>query len=279
MTARPPRQRAPAPHARAGPREPGDPLPGYTGTGRLAGRRALVVGGVWGGGPGRAVATALAKEGCAAVAVADRAPGGRGPGAGAVPAEGPGDDPLRALARQLSSLGAWALPIHCDPGTERDVRAAAAHTLLEFGSVDVVVVCEGAPEPSGPAGAVPSARAAARESLLARGLRLVRGVRSLLGEGAAAVVLAEPVLAEPGRSRPAGAEAGAGTAITVNGGARAARRAAAEDARRGGVRLSGLLAGRRDTDAEVAAAVVRLAAGAVRSGDVVEVAQVLRASV
>ncbi|MBV2364929.1 hypothetical protein [Streptomonospora nanhaiensis] len=273
MIARPPRRRPPVPHRRAGPRadsrDPADPLPGYTGTGRLADRRALVVGGVTEGGPGAAVAAALAKEGAAAVAVADRAPGGHRE-AGAVPAAGAGDGPLADLARVLASLGAWALPIHCDPRAERDVRAAAAHTLLEFGAVDVVVVCESPPAP--PAGPAPAPRAAVWDSLLSGGLRLVRGVRGLLGEGASAVVLAEP-----GPARPAGAEAGAGTAITVNGGVRAAAAPLAAALRRRGVRLTGLLAGRRDSDAEVAAAVVRLAAGAARTGDVLDVAQVLGA--
>ncbi|GAB3207142.1 hypothetical protein GCM10027294_12570 [Marinactinospora endophytica] len=126
---------------------PHDPIPHYTGRGRLTGRRALVVGGlVDGTGPGREVAAALAKEG-AAVAVADD-PGG--PSKPAAPqgwrratptANGVPADPLHTTARMLADLGACALPVRCDPTREADCRGAVAHTTLEFGGIDLLVVC------------------------------------------------------------------------------------------------------------------------------------------
>ncbi|WP_133739653.1 SDR family NAD(P)-dependent oxidoreductase [Actinorugispora endophytica] len=127
-----------------------DPIPGHVGAGRLRGRRALVAGGFDRvEGPGRVLAAALAKEG-AAVAVAGAANGGavpaqrtrgrRGPTAGTRPEPG-----VLAAADLLGGLGAHTLPLHCEPGDETDCRKAVAHTALEFGGIDLLVVCADVP--------------------------------------------------------------------------------------------------------------------------------------
>ncbi|WP_393916458.1 hypothetical protein [Halostreptopolyspora alba] len=118
----------------------GDPVPGYVGDGLLRGRRALVAGGVTdGSGAGRIAAVALAKEG-AAVAVADRT--ARAGPSGAWPLDQRGhDDVLLATTRLLTAIGARTLALHCDLDTEAGCRGAAAHTALEFGAIDTLVVC------------------------------------------------------------------------------------------------------------------------------------------
>ncbi|GAB3438734.1 hypothetical protein GCM10027570_02140 [Streptomonospora sediminis] len=297
MTARPSRHLA-AEAPPAGTAALWDPLPGYTPRGALCGRRALVVGGLAGGGPGRAVAAVLAKEG-AAVALADTAePAGRVAGARPVARQRLGDDPVLLAAGLVSALGAWSLPIHCDPASESGVRAATAHSALEFGAVDLMVVygpaarADAAPEgslrPAGAPGGVGGTGVAGatgggpsggdrlgaafaapgthpgpvlRERGLSGALRAVREARPFLSEGAAAVLLG-------GRSAPGGA--GLGTRAQ----ARSVLRALAGSLRGRQVRLNCLLPLPADTDAAVAAAVADLAAGSGRAGDAVGVSQV-----
>lgn len=118
----------------------GDPVPEYAGSDLLRGRRALVAGGITdGSGAGRIAAVALAKEG-AAVAVADRT--ARAGPSGAWPLDARDhDDALLATTRLLTAIGARTLALHCDLDTEAGCRGAAAHTALEFGAIDTLVVC------------------------------------------------------------------------------------------------------------------------------------------
>ncbi|GAA1764540.1 hypothetical protein [Streptomonospora arabica] len=242
-----------------------DPLPGYTARGALRGRRALVLGGLAGGGSGRAVAAALAKEG-AAVGLADTTGlAGSAPGARPVPRQRLGDDPVLQAAGLVSSLGAWSLPIHCDPASESDGRAAVAYTALEFGAVDLLVVhgaAVGAARGDDRTGGLGAAVAAAPPAHRPRGsgitpaLGAVRGARPFLGDGAAAVVLGE-------RGAPGGGPQ-----------ARAALRSLAGSLSGRRMRLNCLIPHAADTDAAVAAAVVELAADDGRTGEVVGVAQV-----
>ncbi|MFC3999794.1 hypothetical protein ACFOVU_28025 [Nocardiopsis sediminis] len=154
-----------------GARSAGTPVAGRPVAGRagrpLAGRRALVAGGMRA--EGRAIALALAEAG-AAVAVADDA-GRTGLPPGARPLPGGYGGPLSGTARRLSQLGAVALAIHCDLASEADCQGAPAYAALEFGALDILVVCAGAlrREPSS-------------------ALWLVRAARAFLADGAAVVL-------------------------------------------------------------------------------------------
>ncbi|GLU47525.1 SDR family oxidoreductase [Nocardiopsis ansamitocini] len=133
-----------------------DPLPEYARSGRLKGRRALVAGGFTGGSQiGRVVATALGKEG-AAVALADAVVSDPGaPGAWPLPAPRRGDGQAATKTRPdsmvvetaglVSDFGSYALPLHCDLADEKACQGAVAHTALEFGGIDLLVVCGTAP--------------------------------------------------------------------------------------------------------------------------------------
>ncbi|MBB4929467.1 NAD(P)-dependent dehydrogenase (short-subunit alcohol dehydrogenase family) [Lipingzhangella halophila] len=172
----------------------GDPVPGYAGSGRLNGQRALVVGGVMdGAGSGRIAAVALAKEG-AAVAVADRT--GRAGLPGAWPLDHQGQqDALLATTRLLGAIGARTLAIHCDLDTEGGCREAVAHTALEFGAIDTLVVCANA--------------AAERDGPVDSTAWLVQAARVFMVAGASVIVPApEPRAGSPGPG-PAAATAGA----------------------------------------------------------------------
>ncbi|QBI52332.1 hypothetical protein [Streptomonospora litoralis] len=267
MIARPPRRTAAAEARQGRPAVPRDPLPGYTPRGALRGRRALLMGGLADGGPGRAVAAALAKEG-AAVALADTTGlPGLPPGAQPVPRQRLGDDPVLLAAGLVSALGAWSLAIHCDPASAAQGRAAVAHTALEFGAVDLLVVHGGAAgavrdegRMGGPGVAVGAAAPAPRTRRGARltgALRVAREARPFLGEGAAAVLLVR-------RSEPEVSAAPLRAELRTLAGAMHGRRA----------RLNCLIPRAADTDAGIAAAVAELAAGGGRSGEVVGVAQV-----
>jgi len=263
MTARPPRGRAAAGTPQGKGAALRDPLPGYAPRGVLQGRRALLFGGLAAGGPGRSVAAALAKEGTA-VAVADTTRlSGLPPGARPVPRQRLGDDPVLLAAGLVSALGAWSLPIHCDPSSEADGREAVAHTALEFGSLDLLVVHGSAA--TGPhsgrerAKRGPGAAPAPRSSLgrLGGALRAVREARPFLDDGAAVVLLGE-------RGRAVGGTAGVAADLRSLAGVLGGR----------GVRLSCLLPRAADTDADIAAAVADLASDTGRTGEVVGVAQV-----
>ncbi|WP_052809276.1 Rossmann-fold NAD(P)-binding domain-containing protein [Streptomonospora alba] len=266
MTARPPGSAAAARSPRGGARDVPDPLPDYTPRDALHGRRALVIGGLAGGGPGRTVAAALAKEG-AAVAVADTTRlAGQAPGARPVPRQLASDDPVLLTAGLVSALGAWSLPIHCDPASESDGRTAVAYTALEFGALDLLVVCgttavgdDTGSHRTGGLGAAVAPGAAPhlhQGSELGSVLRTVRAARPFLSEGAVAVLLGER---------------GAGSPR-----ARAALRSFAGSLGERRVRVNCLAPRSADTEAAVAAAVAELAAEDGRSGEVVGVAQVPR---
>ncbi|GAA4906740.1 hypothetical protein [Streptomonospora salina] len=246
-----------------------DPLPDYTPHEALRGRRALVVGGLAGGGPGRTVAAGLAKEG-AAVALADTTRlDGLAPGARPVPRKRLADDPVLAAAGVVSALGAWSLPIHCDPASESDGRAAVAYTALEFGAVDLLVVCGSAEDARGShrAGGLGAAVALAPDaapappmgpgSELEAAVRTVRGARPFLSEGAAAVVVS-----------------GRGAPYPVGPRSRAALRSFAGSPGERRVRVNCLALRSGDTDTAVAAAVAGLAAEDGPCGEVVGVARV-----
>ncbi|MDA2807857.1 hypothetical protein [Nocardiopsis suaedae] len=168
-----------------------DPLADGRGAGRLAGRRALVVGdfgdaGAADGGALAAVAAALAEEG-AAVAVAGDA--GR-PGAvagplptartAARPTARPGDavpqarahSAVERAAQGAAELGAWTLALHCPMDGEASCRAAVAHAALEFGALDLLVA------------AVPPGPGAHREAVA----WLVRAARDFMLPGASVVL-------------------------------------------------------------------------------------------
>lgn len=86
---------------------------------RLAGRSALVTGG--GQGIGRAIALALAREGCG-VAVAD--------------IQG---ERAAAVAGEVAAGGATALPVTADLTRRAEVERAVAVTLERFGHLDLLV--------------------------------------------------------------------------------------------------------------------------------------------
>lgn len=94
----------------------------------LRGRVALVGGGSKG--IGRAVAAALAAEGCG-VAIGAR-----------------GDDDLRAAAAAIrASTAADVLAVRCDMAVQDDVRAFVARATQHFGRLDIVVNNAGGPPP------------------------------------------------------------------------------------------------------------------------------------
>jgi fengycin family lipopeptide synthetase B len=86
---------------------------------RLAGKAAIVTGA--GRGIGRAIALALAREGCA-VTLASR-----------TRAE------LEAVAAEVVGLGARALPLAADVSAEAEAARLAEETLQAFGRVDILV--------------------------------------------------------------------------------------------------------------------------------------------
>ena len=86
---------------------------------KLAGKTALVTGA--GRGIGRAIALALAREGCQ-VAVADIL-----------------GENARAVAAEATALGAKGLPVTVDLTRRAEVEAAVAEVLAQFGQLDVLV--------------------------------------------------------------------------------------------------------------------------------------------
>jgi NAD(P)-dependent dehydrogenase (short-subunit alcohol dehydrogenase family) len=100
--------------------EPRDEMRGYTGTGKLAGKVALVTGGD--SGIGRAVAVAFAKEG-ADVAIAYLSE----------------DDDARHTARLVEAEGRRALLLPGDLSREQQCVDAVERTASELGGLDVLV--------------------------------------------------------------------------------------------------------------------------------------------
>lgn len=86
---------------------------------KLGGKTALVTGG--GRGIGRAIALALAREGCQ-VAVADILA-----------------DAARAVMDEVEALGVKGLALHVDLTRRRDVERAVGDVLAQFGQLDVLV--------------------------------------------------------------------------------------------------------------------------------------------
>lgn len=207
-----------------------DPLPDHRG--RLAGRRALVVGdfgdaGDAAGGVLAAVAAALAEEG-AAVAVAGDA-GRAGSVAGPLPTARPTDavprpraqSAVESAAQGAAALGAWTLALHCPMDGEASCRAAVAHAALEFGALDLLVA------------AVPPGSDTHREAVA----WLVRAARDFMLPGASVVLVGAAWARDPaGWARSLGAPlrsrgirvgtAGVGPAVGPGERARACVRAA-----------------------------------------------------
>jgi NAD(P)-dependent dehydrogenase (short-subunit alcohol dehydrogenase family) len=98
---------------------------------RLAGKKALVIGGSTG--IGAAICRRFADE-CADVAVAS-----------------PGDEPARAaLASELAKAGRNVLSLSVDVRIEEEIKAAVARTIETFGTIDILVNNAGIGEPAGP---------------------------------------------------------------------------------------------------------------------------------
>ncbi|OBF27532.1 short-chain dehydrogenase [Mycobacterium sp. ACS1612] len=95
----------------------------------LAGKVAFIGGASRG--IGATIAEALAREG-AAVAVAARSE-----------REGKVPGTIHTVAERITSRGGKALPVQCDVTNEASVEAAVAHTVLEFGGIDVLVANAG----------------------------------------------------------------------------------------------------------------------------------------
>ncbi|MFC6880145.1 MULTISPECIES: SDR family oxidoreductase [Actinomadura] len=108
--------------------EPHDEMRGYTGSGRLAGRRALITGGD--SGIGRAVAVAFAKEG-ADVAITYL--------------EEDGD--ARHTRELVEREGRRCLTLGGDLAEERHCREVVEHTARELGGLDVLVLHHGTQTP------------------------------------------------------------------------------------------------------------------------------------
>ncbi len=99
--------------------EPHDEMRGYEGSGKLAGRAALVTGGD--SGIGRAVAIAFAKEG-ADVSIAYLSE----------------DDDARHTASLIEAAGRRAHTVAADLSREENCRRAVAETVEAFGKLDVL---------------------------------------------------------------------------------------------------------------------------------------------
>jgi NAD(P)-dependent dehydrogenase (short-subunit alcohol dehydrogenase family) len=100
--------------------EPRDEMRGYTGSGKLEGRVALVTGGD--SGIGRAVCVAFAKEG-ADVAIAYLSE----------------DDDAKHTASLVEAEGRRAITLRCDVQKEEEARRIVTDTVEQLGKLDVLV--------------------------------------------------------------------------------------------------------------------------------------------
>src|SRR3954451_13098262 len=100
--------------------EPQDSMEGYTGTGKLAGRVALVTGGD--SGIGRAVCVAFAKEG-ADVAIAYLSE----------------DGDAERTKSLVEAEGRRAIMLRCDVQNEDEARGIVRDTVAQLGRIDVLV--------------------------------------------------------------------------------------------------------------------------------------------
>jgi NAD(P)-dependent dehydrogenase (short-subunit alcohol dehydrogenase family) len=116
----PPQQQERPGHEGAMEPEPQDEMRGYKGTGKLAGKVALVTGGD--SGIGRAVCAAFAKEG-ADVAIAYLSE----------------HDDARHTAGLVEAEGRRAITIACDLSTEGGCREAVTRTVDELGGIQILV--------------------------------------------------------------------------------------------------------------------------------------------
>jgi NAD(P)-dependent dehydrogenase (short-subunit alcohol dehydrogenase family) len=100
--------------------EPQDEMRGYTGTGKLDGKVALVTGGD--SGIGRAVCAAFAKEG-ADVAIAYLSE----------------DEDARHTASLVEAEGRRAITLRCDVQKEDEARGIVTQTVEQLGGIDILV--------------------------------------------------------------------------------------------------------------------------------------------
>src|SRR3954466_2765857 len=100
--------------------EPQDEMRGYTGTGKLDGKVALVTGGD--SGIGRAVCAAFAKEG-ADVAIAYLSE----------------DDDAKHTASLVEAEGRRAITLRCDVQKEEEARGIVTQTVDQLGKLEVLV--------------------------------------------------------------------------------------------------------------------------------------------
>jgi citronellol/citronellal dehydrogenase len=98
-------------------------------TGALEGKVAFVAGASRG--IGATIAAALAREG-AAVAVAARS---------VCEDKMPGT--IYTVAGRITAAGGHALPVRCDVTSEESVNTAVAHTVSEFGGIDILIANAG----------------------------------------------------------------------------------------------------------------------------------------
>lgn len=85
----------------------------------LSGKTAIITGGSTG--LGEQMAAALAEAGADIVITAR------------------GLEQLKAAADRLSNIGTMVIPVQCDVGSERDVKALVDNTLRNFGKIDILV--------------------------------------------------------------------------------------------------------------------------------------------
>src|SRR3954468_11727542 len=100
--------------------EPQDEMRAYQGTGKLAGRVALVTGGD--SGIGRAVCVAFAKEG----------------GGGAIACL-PGEEDGKRTAELVEAEGRRAITLRCDVQNEDEARGIVTQTVEKLGRIDILV--------------------------------------------------------------------------------------------------------------------------------------------
>jgi glucose 1-dehydrogenase len=108
--------------------EPQDSMEGYTGTGKLDGRVALVTGGD--SGIGQGVCFELAAHGAAVAVNYVGSP-----------------DATEKMVAEIEQVGARALAVQMDVSSEDDVRSAFAQTAEAFGGVDLLVNNAGVEHP------------------------------------------------------------------------------------------------------------------------------------